>query len=122
MQNDPFRIPTDDEIAIAERKLGITFHNDYRCFLKSGSDVANAIFEAAVILPDAGRLDIFEMARIAWEIIGVPRDLLPFIEDNGDYFCISKTGEVIYWSHNGSSNEKWPNMSAWHNQVCINLE
>ncbi|HGY1074313.1 SMI1/KNR4 family protein, partial [Aeromonas salmonicida] len=42
--------------------------------------------------------------------------------DNGDYFCISKTGEVIYWSHNGSSNEKWPNMSAWHNQVCINLE
>ena len=63
MQNDPFRIPTDDEIAIAERKLGITFHNDYRCFLKSGSDVANAIFEAAVILPDAGRLDIFEMAK-----------------------------------------------------------
>lgn len=91
-------------------------------FLKSGSDVANAIFEAAVILPGAGRLDIFEMARIAWKIIGVPRDSLPFIEDNGDYFCISKTGEVIYWSHNGISNEKWPNMSAWHNQVCINLE
>lgn len=34
MQNDPFRIPTDDEIAIAERKLGITFYNDYRCFFK----------------------------------------------------------------------------------------
>ncbi len=33
MNNDPFRIPTDAEIATAEGRLGIRFHDDY---LKKG--------------------------------------------------------------------------------------
>lgn len=122
MNNDPFRNPTDTEIASAESKLGISFHDDYRSFLKSGSDVANATFEPAVILPCSGHLDIFDIAETAWNVMGLPRDLLPFIEDNGDYFCIAKTGEIIYWSHNGSTKEEWPNLSAWHKQVCVDLE
>jgi hypothetical protein len=122
MNHDPFRIPTDVEIASAESKLGIIFHDDYRLFLKSGSDVANAIFEPAVILPGSGHLDIFEIAETAWNVMGLPRDLFPFIEDNGDYFCIAKTGEIVYWSHNGSTNERWQNFSEWHKQVCVDLE
>jgi hypothetical protein len=122
MNNDPFRIPTDADIATAESRLGIRFHDDYRCFLKSGSDVANATLEPAVVLPGSGHLDIFEIAETAWNVMGLPKDLLPFIEDNGDYFCISKSGEIIYWSHNGSTNEKWPNLPAWHKQVCVDLE
>lgn len=88
MNNDPFRIPTDAEIATAECRLSIRFHDGYRCFLKSGSDVANATFEAAVVLPGSGHLDIFEIAETAWNVMCLPKDLLPFIEDNGDYFCI----------------------------------
>ncbi|QNH01930.1 SMI1/KNR4 family protein [Pseudomonas sediminis] len=122
MNQDPFRTPTDAEIASAESKLGIIFHDDYRLFLKSGSDVANAIFEPAVILPGSGHLDIFEIAETAWNVMGLPRDLFPFIEDNGDYFCIAKTGEVVYWSHNGSANERWQNFSAWHKQVCVDRQ
>ena len=41
------------------------------------------------------------------------------IEDNGDYFLISQTGEVRYWSHNGTMNEKWPTFSSWFQQVCV---
>ncbi|WP_411568935.1 SMI1/KNR4 family protein [Shewanella sp. SW24] len=59
MNNDPFRNPTDTEITSAESKLGISFHDDYRSFLKS---------------------------------------------------------------HNGSTNEEWSNLSAWHKQVCVDLE
>jgi hypothetical protein len=118
-EENPFRPPTDAEIAAAEQRLGVSFHPDYRAFLQGGGDVANAIFEPAIILPGSGYLDLFEIADTAWSTMGVPRDLLPFVEDNGDYYCLNSRGEVIYWSHNGSTNERWPNIAAWHQQVCV---
>ena len=42
-----------------------------------------------------------------------------FVEDNGDYFCIADCGEVVYWSHNGSTDERWPSLTEWHRQVCL---
>ncbi|MBD8566382.1 SMI1/KNR4 family protein [Oxalobacteraceae sp. CFBP 8763] len=118
-ETDPFRLPTDEEINSAEARLGVVFHADYRAFLKSGGDVANAIFDAAVVLPGSGYCDLFEIAQYAWENAGVPRDLVPFVQDNGDYFCISSAGEVSYWSHNGATSERWPSLSNWFQQVCI---
>ena len=113
-----FRPPTDAEIAAAEQRLGISFHPDYRAFLKSGGDVGDSILEPALILPGAGHLDLFEMAETAWTVMRVPRNLLPFVEDNGDYYCIGPSGEVVYWSHNGTTEEKWPSIAAWREQVC----
>jgi hypothetical protein len=117
--DSPFRPPTDAEIAAAEERLALTFHPDYRAFLKSGGDVADAIIEPAVVLPGAARLDLIEIASTAWNLMGVPRHLLPFVEDNGDYYCIAPSGEVLYWSHNGATDEKWPSIAAWKQQVCI---
>ena len=122
MITDPFRIPTDAEITKAERNLNFPFPPAYIEFLKGGNEVANASFEAAVILPGSSRLDLFEIAGTAWNQFGVPRAWLPFIEDNGDYFCVSQTGEVRYWSHNGPTNEQWPNFAAWFQQVCVECE
>jgi hypothetical protein len=116
---DPFRIPTDAEIAEAESKLNFKFPRSYVEFLKGGSNVANAIFEPAIILPGCSYLDIFEIAETAWAQEGVSKNWLPFIEDNGDYFLISQAGEVKYWSHNGTTNEKWPSFAAWFQQVCV---
>lgn len=119
MTTDPFRIPTDAEIAEAERKLNFSFPSAYAEFLKSGGNVENALFEPALIFPGCSYLDIFELADTAWNQIGVPRHWLPFIEDNGDYFCVSQAGEVMHWSHNGTTNETWPNFSTWFQQVCV---
>ena len=63
-ETDPFRLPTDEEITSAEARLGVLFHADYRAFLKSGGDVANAIFDAAVVLPGSGYCDLFEIAHM----------------------------------------------------------
>ncbi len=120
--DSPFRPPTDSEIVAAEQRLGLKFHPDYWAFLKSGGDVANACFEAAVILPGSGRLDLCKIAESAWNLMHLPRDLLPFVEDNGDYYCLNSHGEVIYWSHNGSTDERWPNIAAWHRQVCVHRQ
>ena len=119
MTTDSFRAPTDADIADAEQKLGFKFPPAYVAFLKGGSNVANAVFEPAAILPGCSYPYIFEIAETAWGQMGVSKEWLPFIEDNGDYFLISQTGEVKYWSHNGSTNEKWPDFAAWYQQVCV---
>ena len=121
-ENNPFRPPTDAEIAEAEAELGLKFHRDYRAFLKGGGDVANACFEPAVILEGSGNLDLFEIAETAWNDLDVPRDWLPFVEDNGDYYCINPRGEVVFWSHNGGSEERWRSMADWYEKVCVNGE
>jgi len=115
---ESLRPPTDAEIDAAEASLGRRFHPDYRAFLKGGGNVANAKFEPAVVLPGGGHLDLLKIVQRAWAA-GVPGDLLPFVEDNGDYFCIGERGEVVYWSHNGTVDERWPSLAAWHHQVCV---
>jgi SMI1-KNR4 cell-wall len=118
-EDNPFRPPTNAEIDAAETRLGVAFHSDYRTFLLGGSDVGSSILEPAVILPGAPHLDLFRIVDTAWRVMQVPGNLLPFVEDNGDYFCLTPTGEVVYWSHNGETNERWPNIAAWRQQVCI---
>jgi hypothetical protein len=119
LSDDPFREPTDAEIDAAQQRLGFTFPADYRAFLKAGGDVGGAGFEAAVILPGSGHLEIDEIAREAWEEVGLSRDLLPFVEDNADYYCLTRDGAVVYWSHNGTTDEKWATFTDWFQQVCI---
>jgi hypothetical protein len=116
---DSLRPPTEAEIDAAEVRLGRKFHPDYRAFLRGGGDIANAKFEPAVVLPGSGHLDLFKIVDTAWNTMGVPRDLLPFVEDNGDYFCMAPNGEIVYWSHDGPTDERWPNLAAWHHQVCV---
>lgn len=117
MSLDAFRIPTDAEIDLVEQTLGLQFHPDYRAFLTSENNVTNAGFEPAVVLPGSGHLYLVEMAKIAWDERGVPRDLLPFVDNNGDYFCLTETGEVVYWSHNGTTHERWSTLADWHQQI-----
>lgn len=70
MSTNPFRIPTDAEIDLAQA-LGLQFHPDYRTFPKSGSDVANAAFEPAIALPGSEYLDLISIAETAWKMGGL---------------------------------------------------
>ena len=115
---ESLRRPTDAEIDAVEQRLGRKFHPDYRAFLRNGGDVADARFEPAVVLPGAGHLDLFAMTQRAWTA-GVAKNLLPFIEDNGDYHCLTETGEVVYWSHDGAAAERWPDLKTWRDAVCV---
>jgi hypothetical protein len=105
----PLRLPTEQEVDAAEQRLGVRFPPDYRYFLLHASDVTYGTVEPAVVTPDAGYLDLVNMASEAWEN-GVPRNLLPFCESNGDYYCLETDGSVVFWSHNdnGLTDESWP--------------
>ncbi len=96
----PLRLPSAAEVDAAERDIGVVFHADYRRFQLEASNVVVGVLEPAVVLPDMGYLDLRETVKEAREI-GVPHEVVPFCHDNGDYFFITRGGEVGFWDHNG---------------------
>ncbi len=118
----PLRLPSEDEVTAAERLLNTKFSEDYRRYLLEASDVVFGALEPAVVVPDAGYLYLVELAESAWTEMELSRDLLPICEDNGDYYCLKNNGEVCFWSHNGTADEKWPDLATWIKEVWINEE
>ena len=115
----PLRLPTPDEVDAAESRLGVMFPEDYRRYLLEASDVVYGPLEPAIVIPDAGHLGLADIAETAWGQMELPRNLLPFCEDNGDYYCLSQAGEVEFWSHNGATDEKWKDLATWIREVWI---
>lgn len=114
-----YQAPTDAEIEAVETDLNFAFPTAYKDFLKSGGNVAHAMYEPALVRPGIDRLHLPKVAREAWQVGGVSRDWLPFIQDNGDYFILSSSGEVRFWSQNGLTNERWPHFKDWFQQCCV---
>jgi len=115
----PPRLPTEDEVGATEARLGVRFHEDYRRYLLKAGDVTYGTLEPAVVVPGAGYRSLAEVAETAWEHWGVPRGLLPICEDNADYYCMNEAGEVVFWSHDGGTDERWPNLATWIKRVWI---
>jgi hypothetical protein len=115
----PMRLPTAEEIQAAEQGLGVQFHPAYRHYLLEASDVVYGTKEPATLTLPGDSTDLLAICKVAWEDYGVPRHLLPICEDNADVYCMNEAGEVVFWSHNGCSNEKWPNLATWIEQVWI---
>ena len=115
----PLRRPTEEEVDAAERDLGVTFHPDYRRFLLEASDVSYGTYEPASVTVRGGYLDLRDVAREAWDDWEVPRDLLPFCKSEADFFCLNQAGEVVYMDHNGWTDEKWPDLATWIEEVWI---
>src|SRR5262245_7808656 len=92
----PLRRPTPAEVDAAEREIGIPFHADYRRYLLEASHVVFGHREPGVVLPEmrGSHLDLHEMISGA-RTVGVPNDVLPFCEDNGNYFCINSAGTMF---------------------------
>jgi SUKH superfamily protein len=115
----PLRLPTEVEVSAAEDELGLKFPADYRQYLLAASDVVYGSLEPGIVIPDAGHLSLIDIAETAWDEMEVPRELLPFCEDNGDYYCLNQNGEVEYWSHDGVTDEKWKDLATWIKEIWI---
>jgi len=115
----PLRLPTPDEVDAAEDRLDVKFPADYRRYLLEASDVVYGPLEPAIVIPDAGHLGLAGIAETAWGQMELPRNLLPFCEDNGDYYCLNQSGEVEFWSPDGATDEKWKDLATWIREVWI---
>jgi hypothetical protein len=115
----PMRLPTSDEVDAAQRELGVIFHPEYRKYLLEASDVVFGSKEPCTVIPHRGHTDLAGVAQAAWDQMGLSRELLPICEDNGDYFCMTSSGEIVFWSHDGTTDERWPDLATWIKQVWI---
>lgn len=116
---DPYRSPTEEDIRVAEERLRFTFPPDYREFLKGGGSVAVVRFRPAIVLPGSEDRDIFDFADVFWRRMRGPRHLLPIIENDGDFFCISPEGEVFSWSSDRKeATSRWKSLADWNEKVC----
>jgi len=109
--------PSDKEIEEAQERLGFTFPLEYIEFIKSGYDLGDAALEALEVSNPQSHVDIFEALESARKYYELPSGLCPICEDNSDYYCLNQKGQVVFWSHNGSTDEKWENVTEWRNQM-----
>jgi hypothetical protein len=83
------------------------------------SDVLVGALEPVTITCQTSHCDLAKIARIAWNNMGVPRDLLPICESNADYYCMDAIGKIVYWSHNGWESSGYPNLATWICEVWL---
>ncbi len=112
----PLRRPTEAEVRDAERRCGATFHRDLRQYLMEASDITYGALEPVTI--DGGHTAIDSVVARARDL-GVPDGLVPICEDNGDFYCLTEDGKVAFWSHDGATDEQWPDLATWIREVWI---
>jgi hypothetical protein len=115
----PMRLPNEEEVSTAEQRLDVKFHPDYRRYLLGASDVVFGSMEPATITDPESHTDLFQMCESAWDEMELPKSLLPICEDNGDYYCMNPKGQVVFWSADGGTDEKWPDLATWIEEVWI---
>lgn len=102
----PLRLPTEIGVKQAELDLGFEFPEQYRKFMLEASDVVYGTLEPGLVLPDLmPYICLRNIAKNGWAI-GVPKEVLPFCSDNGNYFTLSQSGNIGYYDHDDSSHRE----------------
>lgn len=108
----PLRLPSVSEVEAVEREVGISFSTDYRRFLLEASNVVFGTLEPATVSDTTAHTHLPKVVASA-RTFGVPSNLLPICEDNADFYCLAPSGEVVFWSHNGATDERWQSLAEW---------
>jgi len=112
-------LPDDRILDRYEDILQVKFSDEYRYLIKKiGYIMCNGMDNLDLTENQSGQRDLVEYTEMAREL-GLPKDWVPIVEDNGDYYCVKPDGKVVFWSHHGSSDEEWENIAAWIHEVWI---
>jgi hypothetical protein len=104
-------LATDEQLDRIEVSLGVTLPQSYRHYLKQYAHRQIGTYEPLTAL------QLEDAVREAWAS-GLERYLLPFLEDNADYFCFDLRARVeeppvVFRPHDGTSSENWAGFAAW---------
>lgn len=117
----PLRLPTEHEVALAESRLGVSFDPEFRRYLLELSDVVFGPIEPVTLAAPESHTHLDTVAHHAWSDWGVPGCFIPLCHDNADFYCVSKEGAVVFWSHDmrDVTGEQWPSVKQWIKDVWI---
>jgi cell wall assembly regulator SMI1 len=115
----PLRLPTASEVESVEEELGLSFHPDFRRYLLEVSDVVFGTIEPVTITNSAAHTYLATVAKDGRDYSNLPVDYAPICESNSDLYCVTPDGKVVFWPHDGTSDESWPSVAAWIEDVWI---
>jgi len=115
----PLRLPTDSEVESVEAMLGLSFHPDFRRYLLEVSDVVFGTIEPVTITSSEASTDLVSVTNDGRKYWNLPSDYVPICESNSDLYCVTPDGKVVFWPHDGASDENWPNLATWIEEVWI---
>ena len=118
------RLPTEDDITQLEYELKIVLPDSYKEYLLEYSNIYFDGFELLKPFKDNSYSDIYKVIKDAYKSHRLSERYIPFLYDNGDYYCFnldknSSDYEVLFCSHNGTTNEKWANFLDWVEKCWI---
>ena len=115
----PLELPDMDDIIDAEEQIVVSLDMEHRRFLLEVSDVVYGRLEPVTVADPNSHTYLPEVAAVAWSL-GVPRDLIPLCEDNGNYYCTNEVGEVVYWADGELTDEEpWTSVWQWAEYVWL---
>lgn len=115
----PRRLPTELEVREAETRLGVRFHPDLKRYLLEASDISFGTKEPVTITDSEFHTDLVRVTEDARRYRNLPTGYVPICEDNSDLYCVTPAGAVVFRPHDGTSDESWPTVTAWIDQVWI---
>ena len=116
----PLELPDMDDIIDVEEQILLSVGGEFRQFLLTVSDVICGTLEPATVADPNSHTYLPEVAAVAWSL-GVSRELIPFCEDRGSYYCTNEIGEVLLWKEGAITDEEpWANIWQWAEFVWLN--
>lgn len=113
-------VPSEVLIEDYQRRLSIVFPSDYQKFLKTVSRAFVGTLSPMVLSEgmDESYGDLISGFKEA-RSIGVPKEWIPFCEDNGDFYCLLPDGRVSFFDHSGPTDENWASLPIWMRDVWL---
>ncbi len=115
----PLELPEEDDLVEVQEALFISLNEDFQQFMLTVSDVVYGSLEPVTASDPTSHTYLPEIAAIAWDA-GLPRDLVPLCEHQGNYYAVNEEGEVQYWEGGVKTEQSWESVWYWVRDVWLN--
>lgn len=116
----PLELPEEELLVEIEEQILINLPFELREFLLKVSDVVYGRLEPVTATDPQSHTYLPEVASVAWSL-GVPRELVPICEDQGNYYCVEQDGTVLLWDgeEEDLTDESWDSVWHWVREVWL---
>ncbi|PZW45555.1 SMI1/KNR4 family protein [Pseudomonas sp. URMO17WK12:I2] len=116
----PLELPEEELLVEIEEQILINLPFELREFLLKVSDVVYGRLEPVTVTDPQSHTYLPEVASVAWSL-GMPRELVPICEDQGNYYCVEQDGTVLLWDgeEEDLTDDSWDSVWHWVREVWL---
>ncbi|WP_111641220.1 SMI1/KNR4 family protein [Marinimicrobium alkaliphilum] len=114
----PLELPTHDQLVVVEEELLLPLPRELRTFLLEASDLIIGSLEPVTAADPSSHTYLSDVAARAWDE-GMPRHLAPLCETAQGFYAVEPEGEVVYWCSGELTEETWPSVWHWAQEIWL---